>query len=180
MLSTDNWCIKVASRVYGPYTTAQLESFAAEGRLVAHSQVAPAGGRVWRAANQYPNIAEFLKGADQKSKGKQFGKNVEKAKPTLEEGAVSNFVLIFDVVSGAASKLEHIIRNIGPAFRMTDNVWTVASDQTVMGIKNLITPHLQVRELVFVIDAHRGRSAWQNFAPETHSKLTKAWVGVKK
>ena len=176
MLSTDNWCIKVAERIYGPYTTRQMEDFAHEGRLSAQSMIAPAGGKVWRAAHQYPGIADFLSNGGTTSK-KQFGKvNTQPDRSIPEDGTVSNFLVIFDVVSGAASRLEHIIRNLGPAFRLTENVWTVASDQSVMGIKNTLAPHLQVREPIFVIDANRARSAWQNFVPETHSKLTKAWT----
>ncbi len=175
MLSTDNWCLKVAERIYGPYTTKQLEDFATQGRLSAQSLIAPAGGKIWRVAQQYPNISEILSGGN--SRKKRFGKNsahTERSMP--EEGAISNFIIVFDVVSGAASRLEHIVRNIGPAFRLTDNVWAVTSDQSVMGIKNTLAPHLQIREPIFVVDAQRARSAWQNFVPETHSKLTKAWT----
>ncbi len=176
MLSTDNWCLKVAERIYGPYTTKQLEAFAAEGRLSPQSMIAPAGGKVWRPANQYPIIAELLS-ADKPKSTKSFGRsNTPADQDTLRDGAISNFVIIFDVLSGAATRLEHIVRNIGPAFRLTENVWTVMSEQSVTGIKNTIAPHLQVREPVFVIDTKRGRSDWQNFTPEMHSKLTKSWL----
>ncbi|MGV6800698.1 MAG: DUF4339 domain-containing protein [bacterium] len=175
MLSTDNWCMKVASKVYGPYTFTQMEDFAREGRLSAQSLVSPAGSQNWRPARQYQNFAStFNKKA--KPSNKSFGKNRTEAEGVLPDGAVANFILIFDVVSGSAGRLEHIIQNIGPAFRITENVWTVASDQTVMSIKNTIVPHLQIREQVFVIDASRGKCAWQNFVPEIHSKLTKAWT----
>ncbi|NHK26997.1 DUF4339 domain-containing protein [Parvularcula flava] len=178
MLSTDNWCIKVAERVYGPYSTDQLETFAMQGRLGPQSMVAPAGGKMWRAAKQYPNIAEILDGGRQETiTAEQVARSNQKKKPSEdEEPEIANFLLIFDVVSGAASRLEHVIRNLGPAFRVTDNVWAVSSDQTLMGLKNLLTPHLQVREPVFIVDSTRGRSVWQNFPPEKHSKMIKAWM----
>ncbi|WP_306249676.1 GYF domain-containing protein [Parvularcula sp. IMCC14364] len=176
MLSTDNWCLKVEERIYGPYTTKQLETFASEGRLSPQSQIAPAGGKVWRAAHQYPTIAELLSGEKSKSQ-KNFGRsNLRTQQSSLPDGAISNFIVIFDVLSGAATRLEHIIRNLGPAFRLTDNVWAVMSEQSIVGIKNTLAPHLQVREPVFVIDTKRGRSDWQNFTPEMHSKLTKSWI----
>lgn len=175
MLSTDNWCLKVAEKVYGPYTTDQLEAFAREGRLSAQSMIAPAGGKNWRPAKNYPNILRILEGKTTSRKTTAFGKQTPGTdSAVLADGEIANFILVFDVVSGAASRLEHIIRNIGPAFRLTDNVWTVASTQSVMGIKNTIAPHLQVREPVLVVDASRGRTAWQNFVPELHSRLTKA------
>ena len=178
MLSADNWCIKVAQRVYGPYTQSQLEGFAQEGRLTPASLVSPAGGTVWRAARLYPSLAGVFS-ASGKGKKSGFGKVTPKASTAVfEEGALVNFVLIFDVISGSASRLESIIRNIGPAFRLTDNVWTVQTTLSVNGVKNEIVPHLQVREPCFVIDCQRGRSVWQNFVPETHAKLTKAWTGL--
>lgn len=179
MLATDNWCLKVAEKIYGPYTSAQMEKFASEGRLSTSSLVAPAGGKIWRAARHYPSLNDILvTGGSIPKRKASFGKSGSlPGGGTLEEGAIANYIIIFDVISGAASRLEHIVRNIGPAFRLTDNVWTVASDQTVISVKNAIAPHLQVREPVFVIDCNRGRSTWQNFVPETHSKLTKAWTG---
>lgn len=176
MLSTDNWCLKVAEKIYGPYTTDQMQSFAREGRLSGSSLVAPAGARNWRQARNYPNLLKAGNDNTASRNNSSFGKQQEAEQGKLPEGAVSNFLIIFDEVSGAASRLEHIVRNIGPGFRLTSNVWTVASDQSVMGIKNTIAPHLQVREPVFVVDVHRGKSAWQNFVPETHSRLTKAWT----
>ena len=177
MLATDNWCIKVAQRVYGPYTPDQMAGFAAEGRLSGQSLVAPAGGKTWREARQYPAIAGLL---DKKAKpaGKSFGKSAtaEAGGQALADGATANLVVIFDVVSGAASRLAHVLSALGPAFRLTDNVWTVATNQTALGVKNAIAPHLALREPLFVVDCSRGRTAWQNFAPETHAKLTKAWV----
>ena len=177
MLATDNWCIKVAQRVYGPYTQEQMAAFATEGRLSGQSLVAPAGGKTWREARQYPAIAGLLdKGS--KPTGRAFGKNAAASPDSyaLPDGAAANFVVVFDVVSGAASRLAHVLSALGPAFRLTDNVWTVASNQTAFGVKNAIAPHLALREPLFVVDCSRGRTAWQNFAPETHARLTKAWV----
>lgn len=177
MLATDNWCIKVAQRVYGPYTPDQMAAFAVEGRLSRQSLVAPAGGKTWREARQYPAISTLLENGP-KPGTRTFGRQhtAEPSGQAAAEGAAANFVVVFDVVSGAASRLAHVLSSLGPAFRLTDNVWTVSSTQSALGVKNAVAPHLELREPLFVIDCSRGRTAWQNFAPETHSKLTKAWV----
>ncbi len=177
MLSTDNWCIKVAQRIYGPYTMDQLTEFAREGRLTGSTMLSPAGGNMWRAARQYPAFHALLDKSNKKTK-KGFGKNKTAQSSGFEEGAIVNFIIMFDVISGAASRLEQVIRNLGPAFRLTDNVWTVQSELSVVGVKNEIVPHLQVREPVFIVDCQRGRSVWQNFVPETHARLSKAWTGI--
>ena len=60
MLSTDNWCIKVNDKVYGPYTMGQMRAFHNEGRLGEGSLIAPAGGRAWRSAKHYPGLSDLL------------------------------------------------------------------------------------------------------------------------
>ena len=173
MLATDNWCIKVAQRVYGPYTHAQMAAFANEGRLSGQSLVAPAGGKTWREASQYPALGDLLKKPADKA---AFGRSAAGSKGELAEGATANVIVVFDVVSGAASRLAHVLSGLGPAFRVTDNVWSVATTQSALGVKNAIAPQMNLREPLMVIDTTRGRTVWQNFTPEVHAKLTKAWV----
>ena len=172
MLATDNWCIKVAQRVYGPYTQDQMGAFAAEGRLSAHSLVAPAGGQTWREARAYPALSTLL----ERGQAKPFGKSIDPRTQVLPDGQPANFIVVFDVASGVSGRMGPVLNDIGPAFRLTDNVWALASSQSALGVKNSIVPHLQPCEPVFVVDASRGRTAWQNFGPETHSKLAKEWI----
>ena len=175
MLATDNWCIKVSDRVYGPYTQEQMAGFAAEGRLSSLSMVSPAGGKAWREARQYPPLAGLLSGETPKEK--TFGKaGANTDSQAIPDGAEVNVVVVFDVTKGTAGRVDHLMRKLGPAFRITDNAWVVRTTESALGVKNSISPHLDVREPIFVVDCSRGRTSWQNFVPELHSKLTKAWV----
>lgn len=175
MLATDNWCIKVAEKVFGPYTQDEMAAFAAEGRLSGRSLVAAAGGKTWREARLYPSLSVLFEHRPRPTKA--FGRASTGGEPAaLEEGALANFIVIFDVTAGTAGRVEHIVRTIGDAFRVTDNVWCVASTQSALGIKNMLSPHLPVREPVFIIDCSRGRTSWHNFVPELHARLTRAWV----
>ncbi len=208
MLAADNWCVKVDDRVYGPYTSTQLRKFAHEGRLASWSLIAPAGGRTWREAKDERAFASFF-GADPKrisADAASFGKRdivieedkspeaSENAAPAplprkssparagaaqAPDGAIANFVIIFDVVSAAASRAEAAVLSLGPAFRLADNVWTVSCELTAIGVRNAIAPYLLLRESIFVIDTTRGRSSWQNYAPETHAKISAAWTSLK-
>lgn len=175
MLATDNWCIKVAERVYGPYTHDQMADFVSQGRLSSQSMVAPAGGTKWREARQYPPIASLLNG-DAETKTKAFGKANQKTPKTPAEGETSNFLVVFDVTHGTAGAVEGILRGLGTAFRLTDNVWVLTSTHSALGVRNAVAPHITVREPVFVVDCGRGRTTWQNFVPELQSRLMQAWV----
>lgn len=196
MLAADNWCVRVDDRVYGPYTSQQLRKFAAEGRLAGWSQIAPAGSRTWRDAKDEPTFSSLFGGAQRA--GRAFGRR-DDAEPSpapraggrrshasssaAKAPAVStgpaNFILVFDVVNAAASRVESAIMTLGPAFRLTENVWAVTSDSTATGVRNAIAPYLLPRESIFVIDTTRGRSSWQNYAPELHAKIAAAWTAAR-
>lgn len=176
MLATDNWCIKVAERVYGPYTQDQMAGFAAEGRLSSRSLVSPAGGKMWREARQFPPLAALIGGGAQPEKS--FGKaSTETSSSSVPaEGAKANFILVFDTVSGTSARAESAMRELGEAFRITSNVWILSTTRTASGVKNAIAPHLDVREPMMVVDCSRGRTAWTNFVPELNARLMRAWV----
>lgn len=188
----DNWCIKSNDRVYGPYSSQQLRKFAHEGRFIASSLIAPAGSKEWREASNETAFASFF--GSTPGEGipvKTFGRNDAGAreprrarvlgqdprKPEASEPAEpANFVLIFDVVSAAASRVEVAIMSLGPAFRLASNVWTVNCPLTAIGVRNAIAPHLRPNESLFVVDATKGRASWQNYAPEAHAKISAAFV----
>jgi hypothetical protein len=109
----DNWCIKANERVFGPYTSEQLRKFAHEGRFAATSLIAPAGSRDWREARYENAFASFFGAANdappsrsgEPRRPKAFGHAVANNSNTEQSGP-SNFVLVFDVVSAAASRIE--------------------------------------------------------------------------
>ena len=143
----DNWCIKSNERVYGPYSTGQLRKFAHEGRFAETTLIAPAGSREWREARQETTFAAFFGVAANSDEKKTFGRHVESTpsaakQPTEETDAVggprrakplghpvrkapvaettgsANFVLIFEVVSAAATRVEAAVMSLGSAFRL--------------------------------------------------------------
>ena len=93
--------------------------------------------------------------------------------------AAANFIVVFDVVSAAASRVEAAMLSLGPAFRIADNVWHVTCELTAVGVRNAITPYLRGSESIFVVDSSRGRTSWSNYAPEPNSKITAAYFKTK-
>ncbi len=98
------------------------------------------------------------------------------AKQDRSEPHSANFIVIFDVVSGAASRVEAAVMSLGHAFRIADNVWSVNCELTAVGVRNAIAPYLRGSESIFVVDATRGRTSWRNYAPETMSKISAAYM----
>lgn len=183
----DNWCIKANDRVFGPYTSEQLRKFAHEGRFAATSLIAPAGSRDWREARTENAFSSFFglkpaangdsraTKAGEPRRPKTFGQ-VGANGSTAEQSGPANFILIFDVVSAAASRIEPALVSLGSAFRLADNVWAVSCALTAIGVRNAIAPFLRPNESLFVVDATNGRTSWTNYAPEAHSKISAAFV----
>ena len=130
----DNWCIKSSERIYGPYTSAELRKFAHEGRFAARTLVAPAGSRDWREARAEPSFAQFFGLAASAEAPNGFGRRDDAAReprrarpigqqrhaPSTEQqgSATANFVVIFDVVNAAASRVENALTSLGTAIRL--------------------------------------------------------------
>ena len=207
MLAAENWCLKVHNKVYGPYTTQEMRRFAHEGRLAGWSMVSPAGSRAWREARREIAFSTFFNGEEVSSppppNGKSFGKrsdcehtiseeavapmtpaNGEKPKRVVirneaPEASIANFVVVFDVVSAAASRVEAAMMSLGHAFRIADNAWHVSCELTAVGVRNAIAPYLRGSESIFVVDASRGRVSWSNYSPEPNAKISAAYLNAK-
>ncbi|MHA7873260.1 MAG: DUF4339 domain-containing protein [Hyphococcus sp.] len=196
MLAADNWCVKVDEKIYGPYSSEQMRKYAHEGRVASTTLISPAGSRAWREAREEAAFASFFgfkhpANSNQKC-DRAFGrcetrgssrpseahrpKKAGVEKPDIQP---ANFVLIFDVVNAAASRVGAAINSLGEAFRIADNVWTVNCELTAVGVRNAIAPYLAPHESLFVVDTTRGRTSWQNYAPELHAKLSAAYAAVR-
>ena len=185
MLGAENWCVKVEEKVFGPYTTEQLRKYAHEGRLAGWSLISPAGSRAWREARRETTLASFFgveADAGQSDTGRSFGKRDQSrgdATPSRQKQtapALANFLIIFESAEGAASRLESAVRSLGRSFRVADNVWSITCDLTAVGVRNALAPYLAPKEPIFVVDASRGRTSWQNYAPEAHAKISAAYT----
>jgi len=55
-----SWTVSVAGRSYGPYSAAQMQAFAAEGRLAPHSLVQRSGEQTFHAASEDPQLSALF------------------------------------------------------------------------------------------------------------------------
>ena len=64
-----SWTISVSGQIYGPYSTEQMQAFAAEGRLARQSLVAHAGDMEFRRAADEPALAPIFQLSSAKNDG---------------------------------------------------------------------------------------------------------------
>src|ERR1700744_5439159 len=104
---SDFWIISVSDKAYGPYTTPQMEAFAAEGRLAPSSLIARAGETEFKAAGEEPTFSALFQPskmapqaraeamqADETTTAQKFGRGDAEVR-----GERARFVIIADMKS---------------------------------------------------------------------------------
>jgi hypothetical protein len=95
--------------------------------------------------------------------------------PSADHTAAHFAVIIDQKAQGAASNIESAINSLGPAHRLTTNVWIISTDQSVSAVRNRLVQELGKADSLFVIDASRGKAAWFNFGPEADVRIRRVW-----
>jgi len=188
------WVLQVAGRIYGPYTGHALQEYVREGRIVAQSIVArtgqAAGEEDWMPAAQDPALSILFSAADAERAISQ--QDAATAMPVRDDGHRSfgskktqtdrrtqptsfNIVIITDVKSRSSGPLENAIMSLGPAYKISANVWVVHTPSGAPEVVNSLTQHLGSMDRLFVVDATRNRTAWFNMGPETDAKIRQVW-----
>ncbi len=186
-----SWIVSVAGRAYGPYTDAQMQAFASEGRLAPQSLVARNGETHFRPASDEPALAAFfgiarqtapepatpastatvtpIKPAESPTK---FGRQDETDKP----GERAHVIIIADMKSRSIDGLEEEIFKLGPAFAFLPQAWLLSTELPVNAIRNLLVQQLGKLDVLFVVDATRDKAAWFNFGPEADTRIRRNWA----
>jgi hypothetical protein len=181
---SDFWIVSVSDKAYGPYTTPQMEAFAAEGRLAASSLIARAGETEFRSAGEEPIFSALFQPSKMAPQARvetmqpeepvavqKFGRGDAEAR-----GERSRFVIIVDMKSRSIQGVEEEIFKMGPAYAVLPQVWLLVADMTVTTIRNVLIQKLGKMDVLFVVDATHDKGAWFNFGPEADTRMRKLWV----
>ncbi len=183
---SDTWTISVAGRNYGPYALAQMQGYAAEGRLAPTSLVARNGENQLRAASEDPALAALFRPAqpaqaqpkptqfftaEGNEEIQSFGRNESEA----GDGQRAHFLIVADMKSRSISGLEEEIFNLGPAVPILPQAWLLASEMPINAIRQSLVQKLGKLDTLFVADATHDKAAWFNFGPEQDSRIRRIW-----
>ena len=178
-----SWIVSVAGRAYGPYTPAQMQAFASEGRLAPQSLVACNGETQFRPAAEDPALASLFAPARHvaaepaptpvtpSDSASSFGRQEDAAKP----GERAHVVIIADMKSRSIDGLEEEIYKLGPAFAFLPQAWLLSTELSVNAVRNLLVQQLGKLDVLFVVDATRDKAAWFNFGPEADTRVRRLW-----
>jgi hypothetical protein len=177
------WSINVGGRLYGPFTSERMRSFANEGRLAPHSLVAREGSSDWHEAHEEPEFVDLFTGYAKENKAVAFSFAPQaypspgggKGSHEKAEAGRSHFVVVIDIKSRNSGHLDETIDSLGPNYRVMSNIWIISTDQTVNGVRNRLVQELGKTDSLFVIDASHGKAAWFNFGPEADVRIRRVW-----
>jgi hypothetical protein len=174
----ETWTIIVEGRSYGPYTTAQLQGFAAEGRVVPHSLVCPQRETQPRPASEFRELDAIFRAAAGPPGGRPphpptlFGRTRH---TQTVAGERSQFLVVADMRSGSVAAVEAELVKLGLTFALMRETWIVASERTLNAIRHALMQKLGKRDLLFIVDATHNKAAWFNFGPETDARIRQVW-----
>ena len=182
--SSGPWIINVGGRAYGPFGEDQMRAFAAEGRLVAMTQVARAGETECRNALDDPDLARLFvpkRGTVPEPAAVQdvvrppsFGR-LDDSTDTAETSELSHFVIVSDMKSNSITQLEEELGKLGPTCTVLPQVWFVSTRASISAVRSLLVQQLGKLDSLLVIDATRDKAAWFNFGPEMDARLRRFW-----
>src|SRR5262245_15961917 len=158
------WSINVSGRLYGPFTSERMKSFASEGRLAPHSLIAREGSADWHEARDEPEFSDIFKSSTGETPAPApdpvrapslptFSKRAETGGSEKTDGTRAHFVIVIDQKSRPVGNLDEAILSLGPSYRLLHNVWIVSTDFSVNAVRNRLVQELGKTDSLFVIDA---------------------------
>jgi hypothetical protein len=174
------WTISVAGQAYGPYSTEQMEGFAAEGRLARQSLVTTAGETDLRRAADEPELAHIFQSsaANERAVAQPLHRDVRefgRAESQSHDGECLHMLIVADIKSGSIAKLEEEIATLGQSVAILPQAWLLATSASVNSVRNQLVKQLGKLDMLFVADASHDKAAWFNFGPESDARIRKIW-----
>lgn len=161
-MATENWCMSVGERIYGPYSTEQLKDFVGQKRLAYHSMVAPAGSRDFRPALQYGELRRFFRGEGA----------VAEAQPRA--GAVH--LVVFGSDEAAAKANAQLFAALPEARALSGSAYLIVSQKTAEDLRDSLSQTLGAMERTIVVTLGDAEISSHGVSLQEHESL-KAMLG---
>jgi hypothetical protein len=173
------WRVSVGGKVYGPYSQQQMESFVAEGRIAAHSIVAPNDSGPWLAASDDPVLAGlFMRNLNPEIPLQPQPKaNVvaDSIYTTDAKATGFNYVVIADIKTRSGYGFERELAKLGGNYRLSMSVFLLHSDFPISMVRNALVQHLGKTDTLLVVEANQSKSAWFNLGMQAEAHIRKIW-----
>ncbi|MBU6442937.1 MAG: DUF4339 domain-containing protein [Alphaproteobacteria bacterium] len=175
------WFVSVGGRSYGPYPLDQMRGFIAEGRVLPQSLVGQPDSESLAPAGDDPVLGPLFQPAPVRTSAisqplkapepapRRFGQD-----DATEE--TSHIVVIADMKSGSINGMEETLFNLGQVSQVMPQVWLLATNRSVNGVRNALMQKLGKIDMLFLVDSTHDKVAWHNFGPEAESRIRRIWA----
>ena len=160
--AAETWWVKIADKVYGPYSREQMARFVAEGRVTPTSLVS-LDQADWLEARQSPALAAAL--ADARAFKSDNG----------EHALDANILVYVEMSSGVPLRVDHELRRMGQVTEINPGLYLLRTQRTAGVVRNALSQKLGRGDKLLVIDSTRDRLAWFNLGPETDARIREVW-----
>ena len=179
-MTTHFWHVQFAEQVYGPYGTAQMQAFVAEGRIIDTSLITHDQSRGFFRASAYPIFAEWVQQAQPVQPVYQeqpMQLAVGQSHPVSAPAAhtLSVFLVMAEIRSGQAMRFLQILQSLGKAQRIGDSVWLLQAANDVDGLRRALSQDLTKQDRLFIVDSFKNQTAWFNIGADMDQRIREFW-----
>jgi hypothetical protein len=100
--------------------------------------------------------------------------DAERAEETTEPVS-ANLLLIYNVKSHSAGRLEEAIMALGAATKIQPGIWVLNAPYSAGSVRNQLIEHFAKSDTLFVVDATNDKVTWFNFGPELDARIRRVW-----
>ena len=179
---SQKWTVCVGGQTYGPYAAAQMQDFAREARLVAHSLVARTEDGPFGPAVRDRDLCFLFQSAETETPTKKALAPSEGAHRSFGQAEAgsgnesSHYIIVADMKSGSITALEEEIFRIGSAHPVLSQAWILATGLPVGAVRNLLVRKLGKLDQLFVANATHDKIAWVNLGMEAETRVRRIWA----
>ena len=159
--SASQWWVQVRAKAYGPYTMAQLSSFAAEGRIRPATAVSDGKDGAWVEARRVFGLTAAFRAPQ----------------PANDAAEAANVFVHAEILSGAWNAFMAALESMGDVCDLAPGLWLVRTRHSAGVVRNTLSQTLERGDRFVVVDATRDRLAWFNLGPEVDVRIGKVWNG---
>jgi len=152
------WWLQAQGRLFGPYTSLQLETFQAQGRFAAESLVAASAEGPFRPAGETPELAALFQEA---------APSPPPARPLLVLAALRET---------RPETVQAALDSFGPSVRIKGTLWLIRARLPAAGLRNALSRRLTADEFLLVVEADLPSAAWFNLDGDADRALRKLWA----
>jgi hypothetical protein len=160
----ETWFVKVADKIYGPYTRELMARYVAEGRVAPKTLVAQNADGEWIEARHSPALRAVLE-------TKRSAFKSDNGEPT----GLANLIVIIENTSGLSRPLEYELRQMGAVVEIKPCVYLMRTRRTAGAVRNALSQMMGRGDKLIVLDSSRNRLAWFNLGPETDARIREIW-----